>query len=130
MNEPRTYLGWLPTLLRSSSERRQDWVKKILDGLKSYREGKAKSATYLSDVIQDKSEFELIGFAVNACYAKVDGPKEMLDAFWVHPWGTPALMYKHKRLPMIVMVGPGIRFNESILQEVGMDDMKVMGITG
>jgi len=72
----------------------------------------------------------MIGLGVNACYVRVNGDKELLNSLWVHAFGSPVLMLKHKKLPVIVLAGPGIRYNSSILQEHGIDGSEVLGITG
>ena len=123
-------LSWVNTLVNSSKKIREEWVKIIIEGIRSYRNEKEDKGKYLSDVLVDENEYEMIGLGVNACYVKVDGPKELLNALWVHAFGSPVLMLKHKKLPVIVLAGPGIRYNSSILQEHGIDKSKVMGITG
>jgi len=64
---------------------------------------------------------------------RADHPNdEMLKYVFVHPYGTPPLIYKHKSLPVLITVGPGLRWNESILREI--DDNSytddVEGVTG
>jgi len=43
---------------------------------------------------------------------------------------SPNLLYKHKRLPVFIIAGPGLRFNDSVLNETGIDTRGVRGITG
>lgn len=130
----KDHLSWVKTMLKAPVSRRREWIKTIIDGIKSYRDKQApkKDVLWLSDVIQDDATWELIGVAVNQQYVRMDGDKELLDAIWVHPWGTPNLVYKHRKLPLIITVGPGIRWNDSILSEMPKNeyDEAVRGITG
>lgn len=132
----KDHLSWVTTLIRSPLIRRKQWVDAVLRALRSYRPHDkntyAKEVKYLSDVIQDTNTWELVGFSVNASYVRADGPEEMLPYVYIHPWGTPALVYKHKVLPVVITVGPGIRWNESILHEMTENEYKenVVGFTG
>jgi len=131
----KEHLKWVRTMLATPVKRRKEWVKTIIDGIRSYRSDDAatkKGAVFLSDMIEDESVWEIVGFAVNQQYVRVDGDKELLDCVFVHPWGTPNLLLKHKKLPIVITVGPGIRWNESVLQEVKENQYNddVVGFTG
>jgi hypothetical protein len=64
-------------------------------------------------------------------YLKVKGTAEELECLWQHPWGTPQLLLKHKRLPVMIVAGPGIRYNKSIVQEMpDNEEVDMTGITG
>ena len=90
--------------------------------------------------LKKKSFFELIGFSINANYvmSHVRSTKtnpisqEDLEALFIHAWGSPKLLYKHKKLPMLVIVGADIQLDESILDEMedNSEITKVIGITG
>lgn len=139
----KEYLSWALVMVQSAQknpekerEIRQRWVKHILDGIKSYRSKIPKASAeskYLTDLLADEDTWELIGFAVNSQYIRIDHENDdMLKYIFVHPWGSPPLIYKHKRLPMFVTVGPNIRWNDSILRELkdnGYTD-RVEGKTG
>lgn len=137
----KEYLNWAIVMIQAAHndpnkarKTRKQWVEHILNGIRSYRpETEKKEAKYLTDVLADKSTWELIGFGVNLQYIRADHDNDdMLKYVFVHPWGTPPLVYKHKRLPMIITVGPGIRWNESILRELsdnGYND-HIEGATG
>jgi len=130
----KDHLSWVKTMLKAPVSRRHAWFNAIIDGIRSYRDKTThkKDALWLSDIIQDDATWEVIGFAVNQQYVRMDGDKDLLDAIWVHPWGTPNLVLKHRKLPLIITVGPGIRWNESILGEMTKNayDESVRGITG
>jgi len=135
----KEYLSWVTTMLETPAKKRWKWVETIIEGIRSYRDPKKANAVddatkkYLSDALLDESTWEIVGFAPNISYVRVDCPdKEMLGYIWVHPWGTPALLLKHRRLPICIMAGPGIRWNDTILRELkenGYVD-KPIGFTG
>lgn len=135
-------LGWAVTMVNKAHKNpnaarkdRAKWVELILEGIRSYRKKGAtqKESHYLSDMIQDTDTWELVGFATNLQYIRADHSNdEMLKYMFVHPWGTPPLLYKHKRLPMFITVGPGIRWDNSVLKEIddnGYND-SIEGATG
>jgi len=139
----KEYLNWAMVMIQmaykdpdKARESRKRWVDHILNGIKSYRGSsgeKTEEAKYLTDILSDEDTWELIGFAPNLQYIRCDHENDnMLKFLFVHPWGTPPLVYKHKRLPMFITVGPGIRWNDSILREItdnGYND-HVEGATG
>lgn len=138
----KEYLNWAVTMIQTAQKNpnkarkvRSEWVEHILNGIKSYRGEKRSNpqAKYLTEMLEDEDTWELIGFAVNLQYIRCDHPiDDMLKYVFVHPWGTPPLIYKHKRLPMFITVGPGLRWNENILREIddnGYTD-SVEGATG
>lgn len=138
----KEYLSWALVMVQQAQANpdkaritRRMWVDRIFNGLMSYRPSTPanKEAVYLSDVLKDDSTWEEVGFAVNLQYVRVDHDNdEMLKYIFVHPWGTPPLILKHKRLPVFITVGPGVRWNDSILREItenGYND-RIEGATG
>ena len=137
----KEYLSWVTVMIQQAQvnpnkarKTRAKWVDHILDGIKSYRKKRSSpDAKYLTEILEDDDTWELIGFAVNLQYVRADHPSDdMLKYIFVHPWGTPPLIYKHKKLPVMITVGPGLRWNESILREIddnGYND-NVEGATG
>lgn len=130
MGRAGAYLRWVATMLRAPVSRRKQWVKEIMDGFRSYRSKKSldKTVPFLSDMLE--SEFDIVGFVPKMEYIKVDGPKSELEVIWEHPHMNPTLLFKHKTLPVFVVTGPGLRWNDSLLNEVGMRTEGVRGITG
>lgn len=132
-------LSWATTMLNSSVKRRKEWVKLIFESFKSYRKVGLKGENlkinpytqamveskqnYLSDALQDQKTWDIIGFSVNLQYVRVShADKNLLRFVFLHPWGTPPLLLKHKRMPMIVIAGAGIRWNDTILRELKEND--------
>jgi len=126
------YLSWVTTLLKAPESRRKQWVSEILEGFKEYRKKnpKGKTEQYLSDTLEAEKEYELVGFVPKIEYIKVEGRQNELDCIWEHAHMSPQLLYKHKKLPLFIITGPGLRFNDSVLKEVGLRSDGVRGITG
>ena len=113
----KEYLAWVTTMLHAPVKKRWEWVELIFAGFRTYR--KSKEGIYLSDILQDKDTWEILGFCPNIQYVRVDHKdEEMLKYIFVHPWGTPPLLLRHKRLDIAVIAGPGMRWNDTILREI------------
>lgn len=116
-------LKWFDLILKCGEKKRQQIRLSVLNALNKFSDkgeghSDTRAGTELSMLLQDKGEYEYIGITPNVMYAKEKGEPRDLNAVWVHPWGSPTLLYKHKRLPVVLMVNPGIRFNESMLREM------------
>lgn len=118
--------------MKAPESRRKVWVEEILEGFRSYRQKNPKgdTALYLSDMLQNDKEWTLVGFVPKIEYIKVEGRANELDCIWEHPHMNPQLLYKHVKLPVFIIAGPGLRFNDSVLKEVGLHREGVRGITG
>lgn len=132
MSRGDSYLRWVSTMLKTSVARRKQWVEEILNGFREYRKSKnpEKGVVYLSDALESGKDYEIVGFVPKIEYIKVEGPEDELGVIWEHPHMSPNLLYKHRRLPVFIIAGPGLRFNDSVLNEVGIDSRGVRGITG
>lgn len=107
------YMSWVPTMLNSSKERRQEWIESIIDAFKSLGPKKRDaSVRYLSDVLSENKEFKFIGFVPKIEYIKADGPKNHMNVIFEHQHMNPTLLYKHKDLPVLIIAGPGIEWDE------------------
>lgn len=128
----KEYLKWVDTMLDASKRERAEWVKIIMDGLRYYRQFHPKKTEWLSDQLENAHEYELIGFVPNLSYIKHDAEDaDLLKAIYVHPWGVPSLLFKHKKLPIAVIVNPAMRLDDTVLNEQKNpreDDL--MGFTG
>lgn len=128
-------LSWVKEFLESRASRRYEWVKTVLRGIRSYnsKTGEPTDAgNEFAANLSDKKQFELIGICPNIMYIKAEGSPEDLNAIWVHAWGTPVLLYKHKKTCALVIAGPGIRLNDSVVREISYNQYKeeILGITG
>ena len=128
-------LSWVKEFMGSRASRRHEWVKTILKGIRSYdsKSGEpTRDGNTFAGNLEDRSQFELIGICPNIMYIKTEGSPEDLKAIWVHAWGTPVLLYKHKQTCALVVAGPGIRLNDSVVREISYNKYKeeILGITG
>jgi hypothetical protein len=126
-------LGWVETMLATPQKERITWVDTILKGIRSnsatyvYPQSKNQNpsackstAKELDNLVKyiSSDDFEIMGFAPNIGYLRVRGSKEFLDAWWIHPFSSPTLVVKHKKLPVIMLVGPSIQKDRSTIYEI------------
>lgn len=119
--EIRQCLSWVDVVSRMNLSEKKNLANLILAGLVAQRKGKRSDEVWLSDFIAKGREFKIVGFAANAPYINVDRKWGDTKPIWVHPWGIPALLLKHKTLPIIMMVSPAIRLNENMLGDKSME---------
>jgi len=137
----KQYASWVQMMQNLSENKRQEWVKRIHNSLKEQAQKEKtrerKELINFSKLLQDKNIFKLIGFSPNTQYIKdsigKNDPGE-LDPVYIHAFGTPKLLYAHKKLPVLVIIGPDLRIDESVLDE-GSNKYKnnrhdIKGITG
>lgn len=128
MSEEWSGLPWVDTVMNAGSKARTRLKNKILESLKYVGAKWSKSSpkkvlkydSQMEDLVSllKSGDVEFIGFNPIIPYIKEKGPKEDLLAYWNHPHGLPSLLYKHKRLPMLIIASPTIRFNDSLLNEI------------
>ena len=128
----KQYAQWVYTMIKTAPAKRKEWIKIIFDNLKSK---KTKEFENLVEMLQDRSNFDLIGFAPNLHYIKHDkrrgDTEEDLGCVFVHAWATPKLLFTHKRLPVIIIVGDDMRYDDSVLNEQEKNPtVPVRGFTG
>lgn len=114
-------LSWSNTVSYLSDSEKKSLSDLLIDGIKAQRRGKKESDVWLSDFVRSGKEFRVIGFAANAPYINVDRAYGDTRPIWVHPWGIPALLLRHKELPVILMISPAIRLNENLLGNKNME---------
>lgn len=138
-------LMWLDTLLASTKAERSAMKRGLLEGIKHYGakitqkaldkvkwhkdfpelidtswevEKLDSDAEALYKDLKAEVKWQFIGFAPNTMYVKEKGPEEEMGAVWVHPYAVPALVYKHKSLPIIIYASPTIELDKSVLEEI------------
>lgn len=126
-------LSWMMTMLMSPAKERKAMVKIILKNIRSAFNPRARKGE-TEDLVNllESSDVEIIGLAPNIQYLRIDGSEDMLKAWWVHP-NQPTLIAKHKRLPVVFLAGPSLRFNETVIKELdseGLKDDALLGFTG
>lgn len=134
------YLSWVKTMLRSPASRRAQWKQELIDGLKAYRSPKKNPSSdvkYLSEILEKEKDVEFVGFTPDIEYIKEKMDPEIagdeqsqLECIWKHDHMNPALLYWVPELHIFIIVGPGLRFNDSVLNEVGMSKQKTKGVNG
>lgn len=112
--EVKQALSWANVVSRMTRSEKQDLVDLIIDGIRAQRKSKRSDQVWLSDYLRNEKDFEIIGFALNAPYINVDRSWGDTKPLWVHPWGIPAILGRHRKLPSLVMASPTIRLNENI----------------
>lgn len=118
-------LSYAKTLSKMTKEEKNHLVDLVFAGVQSYREGSEKRKGWLSDYLKNSPEFELVGFALNHTYINVESKYGDTQPLWVHPWGTPVLLYVHRDEPFFILTGPALRLDENVRGEKNM-----VGFTG
>ncbi len=132
----KEYLSWVATFLRFPIFERKELVKRTLKQLVEEGSGtgsfekRKEQGKILCDLIKG-SDWKIIGAMASIRYMKIDAPKEDLGALHVHPFGSAGLLYYNKRLGTMVIVGAGLRFDDSVVNEFK-ENVKIntAGITG
>lgn len=139
-------LTWATTILDSEEKERPEFVELILKSILNFKNGESsdegkKAVSFL------KNDCHLIGFCPSTTYIMPKNRGEgSLDVFWEHPFSIPTLLYKHKKLPFLVLSNGNLDFDDSRLikmnklkkieteedltGEVRLEKDEVRGITG
>jgi len=131
----KEFNSWVYTLIETPVRKRKEWVKGVLEGIKNFKVKNPSNNT--QDMIDslNSSSFDLVGFSTNINYIKdkkkPGDSKEDLEHVFVHAWGSPKLLYAHKDLPLLMIVGGDLRVDGTILSEIGKNKGKIpTGIRG
>lgn len=137
MSEVKQALQWVYTMLETPQPEREHWVKIITEGMRGNAASFVKpedSPAMLKRTQEELNalvktvlgkEFEIIGLAPNISYLRVSGTEDFLKAWWVHPFSSPTLAVKHKRLPIIMIVGASILKDKSNVFELPPESYKI-----
>lgn len=127
-------LTWCRQLAAAPVKARKKARKLALDAIGHFKKGKAseEGKTLVESLEKD---FTFVGFCPSVSYIKETGSKDDLRAQWVHPFSTPSLLYKHKKLPVLIIANGNLDFNDSRLRKIdknmGLDELHdILGITG
>ncbi len=110
---------WFKEILQMTEAERKNLVEEILRAVST--EGSTSDRPTASGVALVKfirKECDLVGFTPNIWYVKAVGPKSDLKDTFIHKWGYPTLLYKHKKLPYTIQVNPGMRKDRMLLAEI------------
>lgn len=121
-------LSWPEIVSHATKAEKEKLKGMIVEGIRDHRSKEKKNfappraqTKWLSDLVENKNEFEVVGFAANAPYINVDKNYGDTQPIWVHPWGVPTLLLKLKGNPAMMMVSPAIRLNENFLGDRSME---------
>lgn len=113
-----TALSWVKDLLLFSPSRRKKMRKLALESLKKFKQGK-ESDEGIELVRGLEEEAEFIGFVPNVSYVKeMAKDAEDLSSIFVHPFGSPTLLYKVKGKPILLLTNANLEYNKSKLEEI------------
>lgn len=114
-------LGWVKAVSHMTEGEKRELEDLIIKGIESYRKSLTPGQEWLSDFIRSGKDFTVTGFAVNIPYINIERRFGPTDPLWVHAWGTPQLLLAHRKLPVIMIVGPSIRLDENIFGDRSME---------
>jgi hypothetical protein len=131
-----TTLTWFVYLLKVDVEHRIRARMDALNLIRFFNKGrKSKLGEQLYNDLNNGKLYEFVGFAPNIFYAKESGTKTDMSVQWVHPFSSPTLLYKHKKLPILIISNGNLEFNESRLRSIDKNStlqelQDILGITG
>jgi len=112
-------LTWATTMLDSSVQDRKEMVDIIHHSIETYKDGENPSEEGVEAVNYLKNHCKLIGFAPSTSYIMHKERGEgSLEVFWEHPFSMPALLYKDKELPFLIITHGNIEFDSSKLIKI------------
>lgn len=114
-------LSWVELLSRLPSSEREKLRATILEALSKVSEdGEGKPDTSAGQMLVKMlaSSFDFRGFGTNLQYLRMKGRDEDLKSLWVHPFSMPTLIFSHKKLPVLLITHPALRWNKTVLQEM------------
>lgn len=117
-------LSYIDVISQMDVEEKNKLYALCIEGIRVYRKEK-KSDKWLSDYLDSGKDFNFLGFSANFPYINVDPKFGDTKSLWIHAWGTPQLLFQHKQLPVMMIVGPSVRLDENVLGERNM-----LGFTG
>lgn len=132
----RQFPIWYLELLQMSEKERESLVNDLLHSISCYNSTNhtpTKEGKNLVTML--KKQCVLQGFSPEILYTKGSGKTSDLKDTFCHRWGYPTLLYKHKILPIVIQVNPGLRRDTMVLSEIpgnrgSFDGVYVVGITG
>lgn len=113
-------LYYSKVLSRMSVRDKEELKNLVMDGIRSYRKDNQKGDIWLSDFLDSNKDYVFQGFSLNLPYINVDPKYGDTKSFWIHPWGTPQLLFTHRRLPIMMIVGPSVRLDQNVLGQSNM----------
>jgi hypothetical protein len=142
------YQTWVSTLFNARASIRTKIKDAVLDGMSYFRatydniksdkpsphyllKSKNKEVENFVNSLKKETGLDFVGFVPQVTYIKEKGPEDHLEALWEHNFGTPALLYAHKNLPILIIAGQGLMFNDSIVRSIKSNNVResIYGVT-
>lgn len=130
-------LSWVKTFLNAPTSFRKATKQRILAQLETM--GSGNSRDQKERIAQGKkikelvsqSNMDCIGVLESISYLKIDGASDELPYIWEHKAGNPGLLYYDKKSGAVLLVAPGINFNDSVINRFDENKkVNMRGITG
>jgi len=130
-------LSWVKTFLNSPVTFRRSTKERILKQLETAGSGNSKDMKERQEQgeivkkLVSNSRMECIGILESVSYLKIEGDKDELPYIWEHKAGNPGLLYYDKKSGVVLLVAPGINFNDSVINRFDENKkVNMRGITG
>lgn len=134
MSQVAESMKYLRYIINSDRKDRENLKNQIIKGIEESHNPDAYEGE-TEDLVNllRSPDVEIIGFVPNIQYIRLDGSVDFLKTWWVHAT-QPTLIVKHKRLPLVFLAGPSLRWNKSVIKEVnpksGIEKDDLIGFTG
>jgi len=130
-------LSWVKTFLNSPISFRKATKARVLAQLETVGSGnnkdmgERKAQGKIIRELVSQSNMECIGVLESISYLKIEGDKDELPFIWEHKAGNPGLLYYDKKSGVVLLVAPGISFNDSVINRFDENKkINMRGITG
>lgn len=128
----KKYLKWVHTFSKSSGSERSRMKSELLQGIRNFVSKGSNKGEDLYKLL-NSGDTEFVGFIPEISYFRDYGKGKDLEALYVHDFGGPALIYKLKHSPALIIASPTLRFNDSYLLDAKLNlktiDRDIVGVT-
>lgn len=117
----RELFNWALTVLQSSYQGRLKVVRQIEKDVKTWgslNDEPTQEGQALCEGIVQNRDYEVFGIVPNIAYIRVQGSEEERQALFVHAFGDPVLLYRHRKTGVLVILGASMHFDESLIEKV------------
>lgn len=130
MRKITEFLSWVETFSFATVGEKKKILQNILNSIKNYKYRGEDTGEELYEYLKS-NDAEFIGFVPHVGYFRIDDKYNVRqrNPLFVHPHGGPALMYKMKRFPAIIVTAGTLRFNDSYINDAK-DNKKLNDVEG
>ena len=119
MKKVKSFPGWYKDVQDHPASARKRLVEIALDNIRRGGNINDQVVPECDEMVKTlRRDYKLIGISPNLMYLKVDGSREDLNATYIHPWGMTTLIFKHKKLPILLHVNAAMEWDESFLAKI------------